>query len=229
MRAIEFLAGALFGVRIHRILPALGILVVTASFAACGGGSSKPAATPVQSVAGSSVSATAAQKAGSDPTKDGYACSLLTKAEVQSAGGSPAKDPTHTSATVGGGQSVTDCVVTSVADCPQNLPQDAPFCDKAYRAEWTVDVFSTAAAAKAQFDQNRQGGPTTPISVTGADAGAGYFVGGAAVAIKGATLVTMGYDPPGSLSGNISVGRRTQPGQDVASAALLGFIMARLP
>jgi len=228
MRATEFLAGALFGLRIRRILPAVGILVVMSSFAACGGGSSKPAATPVQSVAGNSASPTAGQTAASDPTKDGYACSLLTKAEVQSAGGSPAKDPTHTSATVGGGQSVTDCVVTSVADCPQNLPQDAPFCDKAYRAEWTVDVFSTAAAAKAQFDKDRQQ-QTTPITVTGADPGAVYFVGGSAEAEKGAALVTMGYSPPSTLSGNISVARRTLPGQDVASAALLGFIMARLP
>lgn len=194
----------------------------------CGGGSDD--STPgTQAATKTGAQPTLSQAAKSDPTDAGFACSLLTKAEIEAATGSPPREGTHVSATVGQGEAVTSCTVLSVEDCPQNLPRDNPYCDKAYRLGWTVDVYPNAAAATAAFAKDQAANPPRTITVAGADSAVFYDTNGSLQFQKHAALVRLNYNGPGALSGNASIGLRIVAGQDKPAATMAGTIASRLP
>ena len=211
---------------------ALAALLAALSLTACGGGDSKASSgssSPTVDSGPSNGESSAVTGDTSDPKNDAYACVLLDKADIEAAGGSPAQPATHPKATVLQGEALTSCTVKSVADCPQNLTKDAPYCDKAYQVQWSVDVYPSANAAQLTFGNDKRGGPTTAVTIAGADEAVYYSTSGAVEVRKGAGLMRLLYNGPGSLSGNAAVALRVVPEQEAAAETMAGAITKKLP
>ena len=210
------------------------VAAFVAAFAAgCGGGdSTSPDSVsdiPTTSIGSSHQETTAVSGDTSDPKNDAFACALLSAADIGSAAGSAAQTGSHPGATVLQGEALTSCTVKSVADCPQNLTKESPYCDKAYQVQWSVDVYPTENAAKLTFVNDQRGGDHAAVEIAGADEATYYSGSGAVEARKGAGLLRITFQGPGSLSGNTGVAARVMPQDEQPAEKLAAIIVGKLP
>jgi hypothetical protein len=185
---------------------AVAIMLLTA---ACGSSSTSSGG---QSSGGSSSSSGTGSPTSSGSARNprdpsgSYACGLLTSAQIAAAAGGPSKPPQSQPPTVGPSDVANSCTIDSQAACPQNLPQSNPYCPSAYHIELDTDTWNTAAAAMAAYTMSAGGrANATTVSDVGADAAFLDPSGSVGVAVKGTTLVTVAFQPPGGLSGNPAV------------------------
>ena len=211
---------------------ALVAAVVLATTAACGGDDSTSSTSdsfPTTVIGNSNAETSAVSGDTTDPKNDAYACVLLPASAIEAAAESPAQPGTHPHATVLQGEALTSCTVKSVAECPQNLPQSAPYCDKAYQVQWSVDIYPSVNAAQLTFGNDKRAGSVAAVSIANADEAAYYTSNGAVEVRKGAALVRLTFNGPGSLSGNTAVAARVVAEQEQPGEALAGAIVAKLP
>jgi hypothetical protein len=207
---------------------AIGLLILTG---ACGSRPATSAAGPAPASAAEPTPANAAEptpaNAADNPRDAGYACSLLTREQIVSVTGGPARDATHLTATVANGEAITTCSIESVAPCPQNLPTNSPYCPGAYLLQWTVDAYDNSSAALAGFAISKLQG-STPVTDIGADQAVEDQQPRSLSALKGNVLIQVEYIAPGGVSGNPGVLPTAPPIQGPGLHKLARMILSKV-